>query len=118
MLTKTNAELVDAVLENLGVLAEGQTSEPEQTSRIQGRLPSILATLRSTEVFYLGNADAIPEDAFNALSDVVAYACHNSFGVTGEELQALKIADTEARVALKTIQRGRPTYQPLQTEYL
>lgn len=117
MSTKTQSELVDQVLENLGVLGEGQTSELDQIQRVNDRLPGVIETLRSTEVFYLGDLEAIPLEAFVPLSDVVAWECRSKFGVTGDDLVVLESAYERAIRMLRVMTRGRPTYAVLATEY-
>lgn len=116
-MARTKSDLVNQVLENLGVLAVGQTAEVENTSRVDARISGILSTLRAREVFYLGDADNIPDEAFEPLSNVVSWECRSMFGVTGDELVPLKQANDDAIAGLKIMSRGRPTYQPLRTEF-
>ncbi len=44
MANRTQPEFIDEVLERLGVLAAGQTSEVEDVTRIQELLPSVFKT--------------------------------------------------------------------------
>lgn len=117
MATKLQSELVDQVLENLGVLGEGQTSEVEQIQRVNDRLPGVIDTLKATEVFYLNDLDAIPLEAFVPLSDVVAWECRTKFGVTGDDLVVLESAYERGIRALRVMTRSRPTYAQLATDY-
>lgn len=115
---KTRAELVTLVLEDLGVLAAGQTAQIEDTRRVDELAPSIIETLRATEVYYLNDIENIPEEVFVPLSNIVAWGCRNKFGVSDpDELTRMQEAATAANTALKTITRGRPTYAPLKTEF-
>lgn len=117
MTTYTRADLVDLVLENLGVLAAGQTAQIEDTRRVDTLAPALIATLKSTEVYYLNDIDNIPEDAFTSLAAVVALGCSSKFGVMGEDLDALQKKGETGLAALKVLTRGRPTYAPLRTEF-
>lgn len=119
MSSKTRAELVLQTLDDLGVLGAGQTEQIEDTQKINDALPSIIATLRTTEVYYLGDIDSIPEDAFMPLAAIAAWSMRAKFNVTDpNELKMLQEAAATGSATLKVINRGRPTYAPLKTEYI
>ena len=107
---RSREDLILAVLDNLGVTAEGQTPEAEDTAKVDGKMPAILAELRALGICYVDARDGVPFEMFSALADVVAAGCRAIYGVTGDEASALMQADAMARVTLKTINSGGPTY--------
>lgn len=116
---RTRAELVSLALTNLGVLAAGQPVQAEDSQKINDALPSIIETLRVTEVFYLNNIESIDEAVYEPLAAVVAWACRSKFSIIDpQELQTLKDQALAGNAALKIMSRGKPTYQPLQSEYI
>lgn len=115
----TQNDLIQKVIENLTGLPTGQVAAPEDIAKVQTNLAPIIETLRNTEVYYLNDLDQIPSGALQPLSNVVAYALRTPFGVTDpDELNALKDAAAAGNAALKIMSRGRPTYQPLITEWV
>lgn len=113
---RTEADLLQEVLENLGVLASGQTAETEDLARVSEKLPSIIATLSATEVVYVPDLNAIPDEWFIPLSNCVAYYCKAKFGITGDAAQEV---DNDYQIALlhfRVMNRGRPTYEALKSD--
>ena len=118
MTTRKQPELIDEILENLGILAAGQTANVEDSTRVQELLPSVQPFLAAKEIAYIPDFDNIPQGVFIPLAAVCAYVCHGKFGINGDELVTLKSNSDEAAKDLYTIYRGRPTYQPLKTDYI
>ena len=114
---RTRSDLVTEALESLGVLAAGQTPEIEDTTRVDEKIPAILADLAGREIVYVADPDNIPEAWFSALADIVAYECRIKFGVSQEAEVTLANANQEAIAKLKVMLRGRPTYEPLRALY-
>lgn len=113
---RTEADLLQEVLENLGVLAAGQTPEQEDLARVSEKLPSIIATLGATEVVYIPDINNINDEWFIPLSNCVAYYCKAKFGITGD---AAAQVDQDYQVALlqfRVMNRGRPTYEALKSD--
>lgn len=113
---RTQDDLLQEVLENLGVLAAGQTAETEDLARVSEKLPSIIATLAATEVVYVADINNIPEEWFIPLSNCVAYYCKAKFGITGEAAQQI---DNDYQIALlqfRVMNRGRPTYEAMKVD--
>lgn len=117
MSTRLQPEFIAEVLERLGVLAAGQTAEVEDTSRVQDLIASTQEFLKSTEAYYWSDINNIPNDAFMPLVDVTAWMCRGKFGVQGDALAELKEAKDNALRALKVMQRAKPSYLTLRTEY-
>lgn len=119
MSTRTRAELVTLALDNLGAIGAGQTAQIEDTQRVNDVAPSIMETLRATEVYYLNDIENIPEAAYVPLAAILAWGCRAKFSITDpNELAMLQQAAETGTAALKVMTRGRPTYQVLQTDFM
>lgn len=116
-LTRKRADLVLEILENLGVLAAGQTVGPEDTSRVDEKLPSTIAYLAAAEVVSIPDLDAIPQEFFQQLSDICAYELRAKFGVVGDFAATLEKKNAEAYAAIKVMTRGRPTGEIVKGEF-
>lgn len=113
---RTTADLLQEVLENLGVLAAGQTPEQEDLSRVSEKLPSIVATLGASEIVDIPDLNNIPDEWFIPLSNCVAYFCKAKFGITGD---AATQVDNDYQVALlmfRVMNRGKPTYETMKSD--
>ncbi len=113
---RTQADLLQEVLENLGVLAAGQTPEIEDLGRVSEKLPSIISLLSATEVVYIPDINNIPDEFFIPLSNCVAYQCKSKFGIVGDAAAQI---DQDYQVALlqfRVMNRGRPTYETLRSD--
>jgi hypothetical protein len=113
---RTTADLLQEVLENLGVLAAGQTPEQEDLSRVSEKLPSIVSLLSATEVVYIPDINNIPDEWFIPLSNCVAYQCKAKFGISDDA--AVQI-DNDYQVALlqfRVMNRSRPTGEIMKSD--
>jgi hypothetical protein len=113
---RTQADLLQEVLENLGVLAAGQTPEQEDLNRVSEKLPSIIALLGATEIVYIPDINNIPDEFFIPLADCVAYFCKQKFGLTGD---AASTVDNDYQIAImsfKVMNRSRPTYEAMKSD--
>jgi hypothetical protein len=113
---RTEADLLQEVLENLGVLAAGQTPEIEDLARVSEKLPSIVSLLAATEIVYIPDINNIPDEWFIPLSNCVAYFCKAKFGITGE---AAAEVDNDYQIAIlsfKVMNRGRPTGEVMKSD--
>jgi hypothetical protein len=113
---RTQADLLQEVLENLGVLAAGQTPELEDLARVSEKLPSIVALLSATEVVAIPDIDNIPDEWFIPLSDCVAYHCKQKFGLVGDAAAAVDNDYQLALLQFRVMNRGRPTGETMQSE--
>jgi hypothetical protein len=124
---RTSADLIKKALGKLGALAAGQSIEVEDYQTISDSLDSIFRLLSSLEIVYVADGDNIPPEWFLPLADIVAGECATDFSVTNDDYVKLKnqglggvagvpIGAGTSAMALKIIQRGKPTYEILQTE--
>ena len=119
---RTQTDLINQALKNLGVLAAGNAADPEDFAFVEENVDPLIRTLASLDVCYIGDPDNIPGELFLPLADVLADACSSKFGSTAEDRAALAAkglgvpAGTGAgAMMLRQINRGRPTYEPLRT---
>lgn len=122
---RTRDDLARKALANLGVLAAGQPPDPEDFSYVDNDLDSIMRTLAALDIVYVPDLDNIPSIWFEPLADIVADQCATKFGLPPDDFDKLKRAGLgippgtgAAALALKAINRGRPTYAPLQADYM
>lgn len=108
---RTSTDLVLKVLDNLGILPAGQIPGPEDTADIKASLPSVIEKLAGEEVVYVADIENIPGAWFLPLASIVAYELMEEFGVTGDDAAVLTSKNQTARASLKSMNRGRPTYQ-------
>jgi hypothetical protein len=115
-IVKTRRDLVDQVLENIGVLAEGQTPSAEQVDRVDKKIDPAFADLNARGVMYIGDTEEIPVEIFLQLADVVAYRCIQTFGVSTDDEVKLTRRKEAAEKELKTIARPAKTRKVLSTD--
>jgi len=120
--TRTRRELIDAVLDNLGVLVPGQAPSDEEVGRVDSHIDSTIAELEAQEIVYVANAGtASPPNGgeielaiFNALADCLAWAVAPAFNLAGDP--ALKVISDQAEETLRRIQRPPRTRKLLTTD--
>lgn len=92
MATKTRAELIAQVLDNLGVISRGQAPTDNDISKVDGVLDPIFASLDGRDVVSI-DEPGTPDpptggeydlSIFLALADVVANRCAGSFNLAGD----------------------------------
>lgn len=115
---RSQADLVQEVLENLGVLPAGQLPQLEDTTRVVEKLPSIVASVAAREIVYIPDINNIPQQYFIPFSIIVAYECKDKFGLIGDAAASLTQDNTNAILQLRVMNRGRPTFEPLKTDYI
>jgi len=119
---KTRVEVIDQVLDNLGVIIEGQTPTAELRSKVDRRLNSVMAMLATLEIVYvadLGTAEPptggeFDEELFLPLCDCVAWRCAAAFNLAGEP--ALKVLNDIGEDTLRRIGRPQRTRRMLRTD--
>ena len=114
-MAKTRIELVHRGLKNLGVLPQGQTPSAEEFNSVDDLVDSVIEDLIARDIYYLQDADAVPEEAFMPLGHVLAWASAAEFGSQADA--ALAALAQKAEIDLKKIQSTRPTYQVLAANY-
>jgi hypothetical protein len=125
---RTSQDLVAEALANLGALAAGQPTDPEDFSYVNTKLDAIFRKLAALEVCYVPNPDFIPGEWFSDLADIVAGECATKFGVTPDNyvmltnrglggVQGVDVGFGAAAKSLRAMNRGRPTYETARQEY-
>lgn len=82
---RTSTDLVTEALANLGVLAAGQATDPEDFSYVEEKLDSIFRKIAALEIVYVPDPQNIPSAWFSDLADIVAGECCTKFGVTPDD---------------------------------
>jgi hypothetical protein len=121
---RTQADLVNQVLENLGALVIGQTPNVEDVAAVASEIDSFLRMLAGLDICYVADANAIPGAIFDPLASIIAGELANAWGKTGDEFQQLMArglgmppGSGSGAMAIKAITRGRPTFEPLRVQY-
>lgn len=121
---RSEQDLVNAALANLGVLAPGQPVDIEDYQLVQSNCDSIYRKLNALEICYVPDPQHIPGAWFADLADIVAGEMATKFGSNPEHYMTLiqrglgvPPGSGSAAVSLKQITRGRPSYEVLQTDY-
>jgi hypothetical protein len=108
----TQTDLVREVLGELFSLASGQTPSADDVTWVTQRLASSLATLSSLNIYYILDAETVPDEAFNPLVTYVAEACAPKFGRPRD-----MVAKKDAEDTLRTLQRiGKGDGLPLKAD--
>jgi hypothetical protein len=129
---RTQSDLINEALANLGVLSAGQITDLEDYSYVQEKLDSIVRKLAGLEVAYIPDINNIPSAFFSDLADIVAGECASKFGQAGQGLADLvnkglggatgpagpvRVGGGAAAMSLKQMMRGRYTGEVLPVEY-
>ena len=119
---RTQTDLINETLKNLGVLAAGNAADPEDIAYVSEKIDPTIRMLASLDICYIGDPDNIPGELFSALADVMADQCSSKFGSSAEDravysAKGLGVPPGTGAGAqiLRQINRGRPTYEPLRT---
>lgn len=121
---RTSTDLITETLANLGVLAPGQSQDPEDTAYVSEKLDSVLRMLANLEICYVPDQQNIPGEWFAPLADILAGECATKFGSSPDDYAKLKkqglgqpVGSGAAAMALKQMTRGKPTGEPLRVHY-
>jgi hypothetical protein len=123
---RTQQDLVNKALANLGVLSPGQPVDIEDFNLVQIEVDPMLRKLNGLEIVYVADAEAIPGQWFSDLADILAGECATKFGAVSPEHYGLLVnrglgmppGAGIAALSLKQQTRGRPTFEILQTDYI
>lgn len=111
MTTKTRADLITEVLENLMVIAAGETADSVVYNAVDAHVDPALEELSILKV-QIPDDEAIPLALFGSLADYIVENACNKFG---------RPANPQAKLAalnqLRLLTRGQPTREPQQQEY-
>lgn len=109
-MTKTTTQLAARVLERLKVTSAGDTPSAEDAQTIKAYYASTFAELGVDDLVYWDEAD-IPDEAFEALSDLLAGRLAPDFGKTRPDLEA------SGTSRLRRLAAQGPTGRVLSGEY-
>lgn len=112
---RTQADLVQKILEKLAIVPEGVSANVEDTARVSANLPSLIEELAARQIVYVPDLSNIPGAWFLSLAKVCAYELRDEFGVAGDALASLAAANSEGIGNLKAMTYGRPTFEPMRT---
>ena len=123
---KTSTDLVNKALANLGVLSPGQPVDVEDFNLCLSQVDPMLRKLNKLDIVYVGDPQQIPGEWFSDLADMLAGESASAFGAVSPEQRGLLVSlglgmppgTGSAALSLKQINRGRPTYEILQTDYI
>lgn len=126
---KTQTDLVNETLKNLGVLSAGNAADPEDFNYVEEKVDPTIRLIGVLDIAYIGDIENIPGELFSPLADVLAGECASKFGSTLDDriaLTAKGLGGPPSQVpygagagamALRQANRGRPTYEPLRTVF-
>lgn len=108
---RTRQDFIARVLNELGAVGAGQTPDAEDVADIDARIESAFAELSGRRVYYVQNAEAIADEAFEPLVAYVANMASPAYGQP--KIDAVKM-DAESR--LRQLLRSG-VYHPVRHEY-
>lgn len=111
-MSKTQEDLITQALEELGVLAAGQTAEAEDIAKAVRVYGPMLDMLMARNLYSLGDPDVIEDEAFLPLAARLAQEMAPSFGIPRD---LTEIARAEG--LLIEIQPRHVSDDPIPAEY-
>jgi hypothetical protein len=117
-MARTRTDLIRQALQELGLLASGQTPPPEDSEAVDEHVDGVLAMLSRRDIVTVDDVDDIPEEWFLPLATILGDASASSFGMAGLPASASNrdpVGDAERM--LREIEYGRPTYEAARSEY-
>ena len=113
-------DLVEFVLQELGVLDAGQPVAAEDAEAVLARLPGKIAELNARDVISI-DPNVLTEEIILPLAKCLAWECANAFSIgdqtTLARLSAAGARDGEAEKLLRDVVRLRTPRQTLRCEY-
>lgn len=117
----TRRQLIDQVLENLGVLAAGDTPAAEDVAKVDRLIDPVLADLQSRAVAYVNDAGtlgpsggAIDAAQYLHLAKVIADEAKAGWGLAGDP--SYYVLRQQAEELLRVIGRPPQTRRTLRTD--
>lgn len=117
-MAKTQAELVQTIAENLGVVAAGQSVSAEDNEVIVRRLDPKNEELNARAICYIPDLDDIDDAFFLPFAAVMAAELAGAFGIIGSQKTQLDAAAVKGEAALRDVVRPRGTRQMLNIEQI
>lgn len=121
-MAQTRRQLIDKVLDKLGVLVPGQAPGDEAVSRVDSYVDPAFAQLAAEGIVYIGDGGlpdppsggAIDDALVNLLADILAWASAGGFNLA--DSPNLKLLADQAESKLRVIGRPASTRQTLRTD--
>lgn len=117
MATKTQTDLVNQALSNLGLLAAGQVASAEDFDAMSKYVDPLIAELENRDLVTVDDPDEIPAEWFLSIATLLADAAANDFGLPGVPAAPGKDPVLAAETKLREIVYSRPTGAPQRSEY-
>jgi len=114
--TKTQAELIVAILEDLVVLSAGQSVAQEDADVIIRRLSPKVEELNAKDIAFISDLDAIDDAMFLPLVKIMAAEVCPAFGIKGADRDRLQKAAMMAEDVLRDVVANNGSMQMLGTE--
>lgn len=111
-MAKTRAELRNKAYDIIVGGDAGQTPSAEDAAAIDGFIDPVIARLAAKNSVYIQDADAVEDELFLDLAELVANAAASEFG-SGQDPNKEKFHVNE----LRALTRQTPGYGPQQVEY-
>ncbi|MBR2118501.1 MAG: hypothetical protein IJ935_07485 [Afipia sp.] len=109
-MSKTRRELIDEVLDRLGILVPGQAASSANVNKVDGIIDPTIAKLNGLEIFYISDAGSVgPSDGdiddavFLPLADYIANEAAPKFNLPADT--KLKTLAIEAEATMRTLAR-------------
>lgn len=103
--TKTQAELVNRVLFDLGVLSDGREASAGEIASVANVLGPLTANLSANAIVTIADTNAIPNQYFIPFAAIVADSLKDEYGIQQEELQRVVAESISAQRNLKNLTR-------------
>ena len=115
-MAKTRADLVLAIMENLGAIAAGQSVSAEDYDTIVRRVDPKNEELNARLVGYVPDTNDIEDEYFLPFVKIMAAECASIFGIEGAKAEEVKKGGLDGEEALRAVVRPKGTRQMLVTE--
>ncbi len=125
---RSQTDLINETLKNLGVFSAGNAPDPEDVNYVLEKVDPTIRLLAALDVCFIGDPNNIPGELFSPLADVLAGECASKFGSTPDDrvsLAAKGLGGPPSQVpygagsgalALRQMNRGKPTYERARVE--
>jgi hypothetical protein len=111
-MTKSREDLVNRALQKLKVVAAGQQPSAEDAQVVDDMVEPTLSELAARSIYAYGDPDQIEDECFESLAIVLAQACAEDFGVTGDETKRIRAENRLREIGAETL-----SGQPVKSEY-
>lgn len=119
---KNRVEAIDQVLDNLGVLVEGQSPTAEMRAKVDRLVDAHVASLRAEDIVYIADTGTTPPitggsfdlEIFLAFCDTLAWRAAPAFNLAGDA--SLKVMSDQGKDELRVVTRPARTRRMLRVD--